>query len=351
MATFARKPLGWVFFSGSSGGSTLLSNCEITNWRDYGAFINGSENERRWGAIGCRIAQDVDAKNGGPKGGLYNNHGPIRISYVTRVYIAQCDLFSRNGWSPLTTDTADQPCLRLNTGPDNTNGEAIVERCVMEGGWRQIELSEASGGDEAIAGNYVIERNLLISSSKSIFTFIYVEYGGATIRNNIGIMPNAPQYHSNGWRGGVFLATPRTNTVNNDTPVQIYNNTFINLRDTTNDPGDDWPVLLNAGDHTNVTVENNVAYAPGIDTPVEAEIPIDLTAAFAGVTPRYKGVWFDGDAAIDTTYASPSTLPVPRPEAGPQTAGSGDLGRSAYVDFFGRVRPQTGDTRGALLPG
>ena len=66
--------------------------------------------------------------------------------------------------------------------------------------------------------------------------------------------------------------------------------------------------------------------------------------------------------AMDTTYASPATIPLPRPDVGSGALNTGDGGRRPYDDFFGHVRPglggvdhlgnqrpETGNEQGAFL--
>jgi len=52
---------------------------------------------------------------------------------------------------------------------------------------------------------------------------------------------------------------------------------------------------------------------------------------------------------IPSTYANPSTIPLPRPDTGSAAIDDGDTGRKAYDDLLMNVRPATGNERGALL--
>ena len=420
------------------GSRMLIANCVVTNWKDYGFFVHQSDLDKYLNFIGVRAQQNVDALHGNPalgKVGLYNDHGPFRVDRIRNFSMSQCDVFSRNGWSGITPGNADQPCLRLNSKPTGPENKAIVDRCVMEGGWRVIAIEGQNPIEAEYPGNYLIDKALLIASSKTVQNFVFCEFGGTTVRNTIGILPNVPEYHtSNSWAGGIRLSYNNgADAANTDTPVQIYNNTFVNLRNAANDDGDTWVVADMASAFNNLTEENNIAYAPNIDTPVDADGQTDIAATLPGVTPRNKGIrsgfgfetgtlgsdvanggsftltypagtdqaywtglsdtghiingvgtwyadlaefsvafntsdititntsgeiWENGRnwrlkldrssqiPAMDTTFATPSTVPMPRSSA----VGSGDLGLSAYDDFLGQPRPQTGDTRGALLP-
>ena len=426
-----------------AGSGVFFTNTVVENWRDYAVFCNSVTQQTFFAIVGCRLSQNVDALNGGTKNGLYNNHGPIRVSNLTNIYIAQTDLFSRTGWSPLTTDTADQPCIRLNSSPKAPGNSAIIERVVCEGGFFQIALEGANVSTEERDANYVLDKVLCISTSKSIQRFLGNRFGGATIRNMLAILPDVPEYHGNSWVGGILLSPDISepfHQANLDSPVSVHNCSIINLRGSANDDGDVWPVVSSNGNFVNETVENNIAHAPNIDTPVNGDAPLDMAAALVGVTPRYKGVRFnfdheegtlgadvqtgasftlpypngtdqsywqaieatdrlhmirniddplladEGDFTVafgasdititntsgriwqaganwrlrldrkslippmNTDFANPAILPLPRPQPGSPAIGSGDLGLSAYDDFLGQPRPQTGDTRGALLP-
>ncbi|CAN0597199.1 unnamed protein product, partial [Ectocarpus sp. 12 AP-2014] len=130
--------------------------------------------------FGCRIAQHVDALSGGDKNGLFNTHGPIRYAGTYNVYIAVCDLFSRCGWSGLGFDTAEQPCLRVNS-LGFADRYLNVDRVVMEGGWRPISASGQNGGPGGTVespGNYIFDKLLSVTSAKTTGPFIVANFGG-----------------------------------------------------------------------------------------------------------------------------------------------------------------------------
>ncbi len=297
------------FSTRDSAGIVIVADCVATNWRDYGTYIHGSPNQR-FALIGSRFQQNVDAQNGNVDGagknGFYNDHGPVRITEMKHAYIACCDLFSRNGWSVLGPDNADQPCLRLNSRQTQAGNSLIVERCVCEGGYKVVTMEGHDGSIEEYPGNFLLDRVLMIASAKTYEGFVTAEYGGTTIRNCIGIVADVPAYHPNGWEGAFKIEAHAPVAGNLDAPMQVYGNTLVNLRSAANDPGDSWPVINQLAAFTTVTQENNVLHAPGIDTPV-APHAIGLATDIPGVTPRYKGVLYNPFGQEEGTL--PSSVP------------------------------------------
>lgn len=336
--------------SGSANGSIgIFADCTLTNWKNYGFFHNTRNNTKYQAIIGCRVAQHVDALNGGDRNNR-NAHGPIRISRCTNTVFAQLDLFSRCGWSGLAPDFADQPCIRLNSDPNGPGNLGVMDRIVAEGGFRIISLEGQNNSEQEYAGNYLMDRMLLIGTAKTAATFIRLEFGGTTVRNVIGIMPDVPEYHNN-WVGAFHLNINIVNSTNQNAPVRIHNNTFLNLQSDANDKANGWPIWAGQP-FTNMTAENNVLHAPNIGAGARTEDgPLDLSTPIGGVTPRYRGVRYNGDATMNGVYESPSSLPLPRPQGTSDAIDDGDNGLKAYLDFMGAPRPTSNNERGALLEG
>lgn len=286
----------WLAVGGGHTGTTIVANTVCTNWRDYGYFVHPVSFENTILAfIGCCTAQHMDAMNGAPDGvgdpknGFYNTHGPLRYADHTDVYIGQSDFFSRNGWSALAPDNGDQPCIRANTTV-KADRSMTIDRSVLEGGFQIIALEGANGSNNEIPGNYLIDKCLLIATAKTIL-MVKVEYGGTTMRNVLGIVPNVPLYHF--WVAPVQYFVDNTIADNLDDPQAIYSSTFVNLRNAANDDGDSWQIAQNQAGFSNLTLENNVLHGPDLDTPTTPHAPIDLSQTIGGVTPRYKGVLFN----------------------------------------------------------
>ncbi len=330
------------------GSMIIFADTFITNWRDYGLFSNVRDSDKFLAVIGCRITQHVDALNGGAKNGDFNTHGPIRLTRIKNVIYAQLDLFSRTGWSALSPDRADQPCIRHNSSPRANDNTAVFDRLVCEGGFKVIMLEGQNNNEQEYAGNHLLDRILAIGTAKTSTTFFSIEYGGTTLRNVLGIMPNVLEYHNN-WQAAVVLNINQFSSENANAPINHYNCTYVNLQSDANDKAGDW-LVQTVDDFTNVTQENNAILAPDIGAGAATALaPLDLSTPIPGVTPRYKGVRYNGDASMNTTYASPATLPLPRPLSGSAAIDAGDIGLKAYLDFLGTPRPATGNERGALL--
>lgn len=325
----------------SAFNSIAIMGADITSWQDYGVYV--SNDTGNLGLLGCQIVQDVDAPNGHSfgKNGMTAQHGPIRVASSGLLYMSICDLFSRNGWSSLSPDQADQPCLRAHQSGD-AGSQTTINRCVFEGGGEQIALSTESAGITENPGNHVVESCLFLATAKTWEAFGLSEYGGTTWRNNIGIQFDVPDYHTgNGWQGAIKMRSQVPGTGNLADPQRIYNNTWINLRNSTNDPGDSWPSANDTTGFTDVSDDNNILYAPNLDTPVTPGYSIDVSQVLSDITPRYKGVrYYPDDWMFEVTgagsIANGGTVQFTYKGSADQTfwngATSGDLDLATAVD-------------------
>lgn len=288
--------------SSMQGGAWLFADGDIGNWANYGSFFNSSQSaDFRLAFFGCRIAQHVDALNGGDKNGAHNNHACLRMGTPHNVYLGVLDLFSRTGWSALGSDRADQPTLRLNH-LGSGNQRYNVERIVSEGGFTGPVMQGQNANTIEHPGNYLVDRMVSIASTKTIGKFLHADYGGTTVRNLLGILPDVPLYHKgNSWSGGVtFEPSGPPHASNANAPIALYSSTFLSLRRTAFDAehgGGGWafPAYSDPGPWNFATFENNVVHAPDMVTPVTYP-GIDLTGALPGVTLRYKGVLYGFNA-------------------------------------------------------
>ena len=264
----------------------LVGNSTVTNWRNYG-FLMRSGNAR-FALSGMCIAQHVDALHGGRKtGGMSNNHGPVRIPDCAKVYIGTSDIFSRSGWSGLSGELADQPCLRLNTSGirDRTFN---IERVVCEGGAHVINLEGANEGVQENPGNYLIDKALLVGTAKTIGPFVAVDFGGLTVRNLIGILPDTPRRHGNRWQGAMRTRMTNPGPGNAEEPFAFYSSTILNLLSNQNDHGKPWVLHMGGEAFSNATIENVLLH----DGPRQRS-GIDLSRSIPGVRPRYKGIRYN----------------------------------------------------------
>ena len=280
----------------------MVTDCDITDWNRYGVFIGSNELfHSAW--LGNRIAQNVDALNGGePQTGPYfndydinNAHGPMRISGGRFHYLSCLDLFNRCGWSGLRSAdghpaSADQPCLRMmSTSPPD--GSAVIDRIVCEGGWKALELSSYGdlSGVPINAGNFLVDRALLIGTAKSSVEMIKAAHAPMTIRNVVGIVPGVESWHGMAVEELIYFQLHGNVEAGlEQNSVAAYSNTGVYLRDT----DDGFAAVKSDEGWDDVADENNVVFAPYIASP-EIEDAIDLGSAFPGIVPRYKGVRYN----------------------------------------------------------
>ena len=264
----------------------LFGNSTVTNWRNFG-FLMRSANAR-FALVGMCIAQHEEALHGGPKSGhLSNTHGPVRVPDCARVYIGTSDFFSRTGWSGLAGELADQPCLRLNT--TGAPGSAFnLDRIVCEGGIHQINLKGSNPRTEENPGNYLIDRALFIGTAKTIGPFVAVDFGGLTMRNALGILPNAPRRHPNRWQGALRTKMENPAPGNTEAPLALYSSTFLNLLEPENDTGKAWQLHGGGDAFRNATYENNILH----DAP-RSNGGVVFDGTLPGIRPRFRGVRYN----------------------------------------------------------
>lgn len=348
--------------------SFVVSDTFITGWRDYGIRAatwndgSGAITGNRFALVGSRVMQRVDALNGGDnatrtgkggsKTGDSNDHGPVRIADMERVYIGASDLFSRNGWSAALAggnpDAADQPALRVN---EDLLDDAFynVDRVTMEGGFQVIKMNGFSNNRNP--GNYIFDKVLMIATAKLFGPFVRASFGGSTFRNILAARPNVPYYPHPDSEVGYFVLFDAGNIqANAAEPIAVYNCSLVSLVNGANDPGQPWAMYDGAsGGFATVTLDNNLVHAPFIDAPVTPAMPLDLSASLSGVAARYAGVAYDS-GPLDSSYSTAgATIPVPRPEPTSSAYRTATSGRVAYDDFFGTVRGPD-PSRGAVEP-
>lgn len=311
---FSGMAIVWLGVNDRNSYATV-ADCTRTDWRDYGLFFHTST-AASFALLGTRVMQNVDAGNGAPNGegknGMWNDHGPLRYGSIGHMYMACCDIFSRNGWF----DRTDQPCLRLNTDGD-LGASTILDRLVCEGGNVVISLKGNNSGTQEKPGSHLIDRALLIGTAMTFEAFIRSEYSGLSVRNTIGIVPNVPGFKPLTWSGGVNMVGEQLDAQNLNVPIRVYGNTFLNLQNTANDPGHSWSAFSDSEGFQNVTVENNLLVAPALDTPVSPPGTVDLSGTIPGITPRYKGVQHNefgqqnGNVGGTIGYNASFTVPYP----------------------------------------
>lgn len=287
-----------------------FANTIVTDWRDYGFFsLGNATNYHSVAFIGCRIAQNVWARNGGDKNGLFNTHGQIRHKHSPFTYVAVCDLFNRCGWSAASPERADQG-IRHNH--DGYRDQVVIhDRNVIEGGHIMVALSGQNGSTPERPGTYLFDRVLLIATSKTYRCGFLVEYGGSTFRNIVYVRANVPTAHGQPYLGMVgFDLTAAPQTGNLTSPCRIESCTLVGLMNDANNVNGTWVTHTNP-DGFAVTTADNVVHAPNLTSAIEGDAPIDNTTTFSGITPRYAGTEYsslDGSQVLGSSVANGASV-------------------------------------------
>lgn len=333
--------------------TTMMVDCLITNWEDYGLFANqvhlaGGYN--RFAVVGCSIFQDPNALGGASgKDGRDNEHGPIRIQENQEVYLGCLDLFSRNGWAGAQATPSCQPCVRCNT--NGAGGHFYnFDRVAGENGGEAVFVSNPENTSQvSLPNNFVYDKVLAVGSAQLRTTLFEHSFGGATFRNCVGIIPNVPSEYTDDFlqaHAGFKADADNPGAGNANGPIRIYNCTILNLRNTANDNGYTQEFDRITG-FNNVTVENNILHAPNMDNQIvgTGAPNTSTTTPIAGWTSRFLGLKYPGSGAMDTSYANPSLVPLPQTGSGALTTPG--LGLKAHDDFLMVTRGDP-ETLGAL---
>ncbi len=325
--------------------TTLMADCQITNWEDYGLFCNqvhlGGFN--RLAVFGSAIFQDVNALGGDlGKGTRDNEHGPIRIQQNQEVYLGCLDLFSRNGWAGGQPTPSCQPCIRTNT--NGVSGQVYnYDRVCGENGGEAVFVSNPeNASQQSLPNNYIYDKCIAVGGAVSRTGLFEHSMGGVTFRNCIGIIPNVPSEYPNDFlqaHNGFKCIADNPGAGNANAPIRIRNCTIVNLRDAGNDAGFTQEFSRISG-FNNVEQIDNILHAPNMDTAVTPDAPIDLATVIPNFTPRFKGLKYTGESVLRTQFANPSTVPLPQPQSGSSAFQSSTDGLT-YDDILLNIRPRS----------
>lgn len=284
----------WGCYQTGSAQNTynVYSDTEITNWRNYGIYSDSGGG--KIATVGCSIHQHEDALSGGPRNGIYNNHGPLRSSDNLFCYTSVCDLFARNGWSAGGTDaqgysvTYDQPCARINT-QGVADAFSVTDRIAGE---TEVSMKEQGSTGIDVPGNHLLSKVLIAAGSRVGGVGFAFNYGGTTAHDIYMVKFNLPEAVDNSTRS-MIGTTNKNGGAANDDPVAIVNSTFVDFRSDAN--AYDRETTFHAFDTTDfsgLVLANNVFLEPNRSAPVGVDGPLDLTTPIAGFTPRHKGpIW------------------------------------------------------------
>ena len=341
--------------------NAVVGNVFITSWYEYGFYANTGISHV--GFCGVAIKQALrtvggEGKRDPAQGPRHPNHGPWRCSQNDGpVSFNLCDFRSLNSWSGRI-----QPCVRLG-GNGNSDyplaAKNSFDRCRAENG--QMIGSGTYGGRTAYPKQAVYDKIyqvLLHDGGGEVMGF---GCGGMTVRNVISVLVDQPRLVG-GY--GVFVKRRDEEVAhpsNADHPVEVYCNTFVDLRSPENDSskgeGGLLPVDRESFELPPVPIpfafDNNLLYVPnrGVGTwnapegyvPPE---PLDRTVLWQ-VT--FDGMRY-GESPFDPLYATPpGTAATYAPLPGSPAVGAATEGLVAVDDFFGRVRGPK-PSRGAVEP-
>ena len=291
-------------------GTSIWDSVHITNWRVFGIYARTTPDHirTRLAFTGCRVTQNVDALNGGPKNGLHNEHGCLRTEAVSDLFVSGCDFFTRCGWSALAGRLADNAALRPNTS-GRAGAYINMERMVVEGGYEVLNLKENAAGTPDSPINAIIDRAILVGTSKTLL-HVSCDAGGSTLRNVYCYQPNVKNFHPNPFGASMKFTLGGGPTPDNfENPIALHAVTAVNMRTTANSPGqsENWRLQDGIDVYEIYTIENDIVHAPNLDVPIDPYAPIDLSEAIPGVTTRYKGVRhnFDGQTVSLATEVNP----------------------------------------------
>ncbi len=289
-----------------NGAWRIFSDCDVTNWQDYGIGIGSGD----WHAIiGCDIHQKDDALSGTDHGisnsnfaNLTSRHGPIRHGADRDTYVACSGFFSRNGWSSNSSSgrwntrgsTAHQLAYRLQREARTYLNYLSFDRVTFEGasGFALAAVGDNPDSTGTGGANAVFESCLFVTGRESEGTGLRCGGLGATVRNCYFLVI-AANYNS-GTRFLDFVRIEYTGPIDPARPSRayVYNNTALILA-TDAQIGAATRVIATVGAGHNPVIENNIVHGPNLSTALGPEFAPLGTSQLAGFVPRYKGVRFN----------------------------------------------------------
>jgi hypothetical protein len=304
-----------LLIQGAAAESTILSNCDCTNWMDYGLGLIGSDTSRLV-ILGTKALQNQNAIGGGTKDFRHNMHGPIRVGKMAKTIVDGCDFFSNNGWFPNTFGyrTVQSAFRWAQDGGVATEGNRLnMQRSILEGGFEIFASVDASGATTVGNHNARIEKCYFLGTHMTR-AMIALQFGGYTIRNNVMVHPNPAlrppgPFGVNSW---LRIRSPGVTSSQALARILVEHNQLVNLQVGTSSR----PVF--EYDSTpfpqNVVIRNNVIHQPST-TPSQMDfVPLDATPVITPLTIGYQRRLevFTGTLAssvppggfIDVTYAS-----------------------------------------------
>jgi hypothetical protein len=346
-----------INFPEQGGQQRVMADCEVTNWQNYGVYVRPDNQLNRFAMIGCDIHQHPDALNGVNVPGaantlsilLGNLHGSIRMDgTIPNIYVAGNSFLSRNGWSQgagtgsTFPPTAMQPAQRYAVTATTARCFGMWERNSFEGGDDMMRFVALGGGGttSTLPRNCVVDGNLFVAAPTNDI-FINSNCTGMTVRNNLFVVP----------AGNIGQATNTSPfaraigfTASNDglgagpfSTNEVYNNTFVVLKNQSDFGGTAAPALVFTGPSLVTTATNNIVHAPSLSSPITTFAPIGNTA-LTGFTPRFKGTRWNFNALTAIVSAV-------------REGGAGNVANGEWVSFaYPNYAGLNGTAGNALAP-
>ncbi|MEO0560610.1 MAG: hypothetical protein AAF125_00750, partial [Chloroflexota bacterium] len=298
--------------SGGSPGIIAFSDCDIQDWKNYGCYIeqgNTAGTSVVVAAYGGTWTQNpaVGPLNAGDgRTNLRNtdfpDHGPFRLGVGSAICFNDVWFGSFNTW---VSNNIHQGVGRLYHRTEPYDHRWYVNRCYLGGSgidFDRFNVSQSVNRGGIFLMDKVYWKGEYTKSGDKPFRGI----GSVTLRNAIlydattnGTVLCLELPDVNGEGSGVVAQSIY------DLPVEVYNNTFISLRN-----GGTWNPISIDGVYTDVTTVNNTLHAPNVNN----------SGSFDAGT-------FIGDEAS-----------LFRPLAGSPKLDSGSSTLWAIDDFFGNLR-------------
>lgn len=335
------------------GTVIAVQDCDIRDWQNFGVLISAAV---RAGFRGTLLHQNPLALGGGKnKTGNHNQHGPIRWSdsgLEAFLFMDQVSMFSNTGWSGFSNSElgsvpAHQSCFRTSGGVPAHY--VMMGRIVMEGGANQINLTQTAAGASTKPQNSLVDKALLIGTAAST-SHAGVTLGGATLRNIVTIQPDVRPMKTGGgsWSRALSVNNGGGDPAENGAElVSVYNCTAVSQLSAARSGSAKSSLIGVAQAAMRSYAGNNVEHAPDHATPING-------GAFETVDPLFPPLFvshqWETAPTPDTSFATPvDAIKLPIPAAGnPAIGGADPSGLTAIDDFFGRIRPVKGKSRGAI---
>lgn len=351
---------GWAIAHQSANHSRetmyTINDTAITNWQEYAVYDSSPYVSSAF--TGARMTQDINALSGGPRTNpqTHNTQGPVRFVGSKSVHMWASDLFSRNGWFPEGALYGVQPVIRFNDSAARAGSRLNLGASVLEGGGPVLIMHNRDGNNPDTPVNVVADGNIFVGGFTSS-AIIISSYGGTTWRNNFLIQPDVDRDTTPigglGIRALNMFSIRETNkghTADNlSSPINIYNNTMINLMSSENffDLSGEANPLYIEGSYT-VTYENNLLHEPNRTNPrtlygtTNVAPPDGTLQAVSAFTPRYNGYRdFNTVTTLATEFATPADSgQILVPQIGSPALGAALAEPNAATSFSGTRRPE-----------